>query len=145
MKSKNLKIDEEALQNMIRDAEKVYPDECCGFLFGTENEESREILNVLSVNNVREAKRRRYEISPQDYQRAEIHAVNTDQDLLGIYHSHPDHPAIASEYDRAHALPHFSYIILSVNNGKVVDVKSWQLNDDEEFEQEEILNKTLSN
>ena len=70
--------------------------------------------------------------------RAERHALSRGLDLLGIYHSHPLHPAIPSEHDRSQAMPWFSYIILSVEENAIVDLTSWQLNNSREFEKETI-------
>jgi proteasome lid subunit RPN8/RPN11 len=71
--------------------------------------------------------------------KGERYAMEHDLDFLGVYHSHPLHPAIPSEHDRVQAMPSFSYIILSTDPEEVVDVTSWQLNDDRQFDQEEYL------
>ena len=71
---------------------------------------------------------------------AEKFALQNDTTLLGVYHSHPNHPAIASEHDLAVAMPYFSYIIVSVMNGEVADLKSWRLQDEaREFQEELVL------
>src|SRR5688500_3320843 len=110
------------------DARQTYPHECCGFLYGKEENGQRTITHAEVVNNTREENReRRFEISPTDYMRAEDHAEKNDLTLLGVYHSHPDHPAIPSDYDLKRALPYFSYIIVSVKKGKIADFYSWRL------------------
>jgi len=126
------------LAEMKAHALAIYPDECCGFLYGTEQtDSSRMITKILEVNNSKTGdKRRRFEISGKDYMLAEKFALENDILLLGIYHSHPNHPAIPSEHDRVAALPYFSYVILSITPGTIDHIRSWQLNDLSQFEEE---------
>jgi len=134
-------IEPRVRQLMIEDAVSTFPDECCGFMFGREETDgTRIILDVLIVDNSKEGdKRRRFAISPQDYMTAEQHALEHDWTLLGVYHSHPNHPAIPSEHDRVAAQPFFSYLIISVLNNEVITLRSWLLNDDRQFEEEKII------
>lgn len=128
---------------MVNDAQNAFPDECCGFFFGAETNDLREVTHAYPVHNAKEGdKRRRFEISPFDYMKAEQYALEHDLRLLGVYHSHPLHPAIPSEHDRVVALPGFSYIILSVQPYAVVDITSWRLNDNRQFEPEEVNAET---
>lgn len=131
---------------MIEDAIGSFPDECCGFFFGAEDAKgNRTITHVLVVNNAKEGdKRRRFEISPKDYLRAEQFADENNLQLLGVYHSHPNHPAIPSETDRLSAQPYFSYIIISVYNKEVKDIRSWRLNRCFQFDEEQIKEKQFS-
>jgi len=133
-------------QLMIEDAINTFPDECCGFLFGREEHDGTRILvDILAVDNSKEGdKRRRFEISPLDYMTAEQHALDDDWTLLGIYHSHPNHPAIPSEHDRVAAQPFFSYVIVSVLEKEVVTLRSWVLNDNQQFEEEKIIDYQFS-
>jgi len=126
------------LAEMKAHALAIYPDECCGFLYGTEQtDSSRMITKILEVNNSKTGdKRRRFEISGKDYMLAEKFALENDILLLGIYHSHPNHPAIPSEHDRVAALPYFSYVILSITPGTIDHIRSWQLNNLSQFEEE---------
>lgn len=134
-----LNITEEVREFMRNHAEEIYNDECCGFLFGKDDDNSRKITLAQEVINSKEGdKRRRFKIDPIDYQKAEKYAFEHDLDLLGVYHSHPDHPARPSEHDLRQAVPFFSYIILSIMNGETADITSWQLNDNGEFEEEKI-------
>jgi proteasome lid subunit RPN8/RPN11 len=125
---------------MLADAVQTFPDECCGFLFGVENDKGeRYLTDLLIVNNAKEGdKRRRFEIASKDYLRAERYADERDLTLLGVYHSHPNHCAVPSEHDRLAAQPFFSYVIVSVLNGRADAVRSWRLNDDRHFEEEPI-------
>jgi proteasome lid subunit RPN8/RPN11 len=126
------------LAEMKTHASSIFPDECCGFLYGSEQTDgSRLITKILEVHNSKTGdKRRRFEISGKDYMLAEKFALENDNQLLGIYHSHPNHPAIPSEHDRVAALPYFSYVIVSVMNGHIDHIRSWQLNDSSQFEEE---------
>jgi len=134
-----LYIDVKVQQVLIFDAEKTFPDECCGFLFGKDAGENRFVTAVLIVDNAKDGdKRRRFEISGKDYMSAEKYALENGLDFLGVYHSHPDHPSKASEHDRVAAQPYFSYLILSILKGKYDDQQSWRLNDDSVFEEESV-------
>jgi proteasome lid subunit RPN8/RPN11 len=117
-----------------------FPDECCGFLFGVEDSDGiRTISKIREVFNAKSGdKRRRFEISGRDYMKAEQFAIENEIQLLGIYHSHPDHPAIPSEHDRMAAQPFFSYVIISVMNGSIDHIRSWRLNDAFQFEEEKF-------
>jgi proteasome lid subunit RPN8/RPN11 len=132
-------IEPQAKQLMTADAVKTFPDECCGFLFGIEKSDDRLISDILIVNNAKEGdKKRRFEISPKDYMKAEQYAEKNNLQLLGVYHSHPNHPAVPSEHDRAAAQPWFSYIIISVINKNVDTIRSWRLNENNQFEEEKL-------
>jgi proteasome lid subunit RPN8/RPN11 len=107
-------------------------------VFGHEDSNGRRHLTqARTVTNVKDGdKRRRFEIAPQDYIDAEKYAEEQQLELLGVYHSHPNHPAIPSEHDRAAAQPFFSYLIISVNEKEPGPIRSWRLNDDLQFEEE---------
>jgi len=112
-------------------ARQSYPDECCGFLFGRWNGDSVDIASAQPVRNVRkENRRRRFEITPKDFAEAETYAENHGLDFLGVYHSHPDHPAEPSQFDLERALPGFLYFIVSVRKGEVGDGRWWELKPD---------------
>jgi proteasome lid subunit RPN8/RPN11 len=148
-----IQIHTDAMEIMVEDAITAYPDECCGFFFGNDEGDQRQISRVLVVNNSKLGdKRRRFEISPQDYLKAERFADENNLRLLGVYHSHPDHPPIPSETDRRSAQPFFSYIIISITNGKLNGLRSWQLGVNEtssdgvyQFEEEPLSNNLVDN
>jgi proteasome lid subunit RPN8/RPN11 len=99
-------------------------------------------LAVPVINSKDGDKKRRFEISPLDYMKAEQYALQNNIGLLGVYHSHPQHPAIASEHDLKQAMPYFSYVILSVMDAKIADIKSWKLNEENTiFIEEDISNE----
>lgn len=130
---KDLIIEKEADEVMRRDSIAKFPDECCGFFYGEEKEKNRVVKLAVPVDNAQEGdQKRRFEISPFDYMKAESFALRNNLTLLGVYHSHPQHPAIASEHDLKFAMPYFSYVIYSVMDGKIADVKSWVLDDNNE-------------
>ena len=133
-----LQIQPEAHRQMRQHAEADYPDECCGFFYGVDGE-VRQLHIARKVENAKEGDRsNRFQIAPQDYRKAEQYASENDLDLLGVYHSHPDHPAEPSEHDRKVAMPWFSYIIISVRDGEAVNTRSWRLNDERQFEEEPV-------
>jgi proteasome lid subunit RPN8/RPN11 len=139
MKSNQLTIDGAAAEVIRRHGEEAFPHECCGFLYGDERSGRFVSLAVPVTNTKPGDQRRRFEISPLDYMRAEQYALQHQTQLLGVYHSHPNHPAIASEHDLAVAMPFFSYVIVSVMEGEAADLKSWRLKDEErKFGEEEI-------
>lgn len=129
-----------AKELLLNDAVQAFPDECCGFLFGREDQQgNRSISKIQVVINAKEGdKRRRFVIAPLDYIRAEQYAEENNLLLLGVYHSHPNHPAIPSEHDRVAAQPYFSYIIVSVLDGKIGPLRSWRLNEETQFEEETV-------
>src|SRR5215467_16408001 len=133
-------IEPGARKSMVEDAIKTFPDECCGFMFGVEDEDGNRIITeILVVHNSKPGdKTRRFEISPLDYIKAEQYAEDNHWLLLGIYHSHPKHPAIPSEHDRKAAQPYFSYVIISVMDADTIELRSWLLNDEQQFEEEKI-------
>lgn len=129
-----------ALEQINEHGNAGFPDEICGFLYGKDLE-IREITHTQPVLNSKEGdQRRRFEISPLDYIQAERFALENGLDLLGVYHTHPNHPAIPSEHDLVQAVPYFSYIILSVQNGIAAEIRSWRIDDfSGKFGEEKII------
>lgn len=145
--SYQLSLAPEAEQYILQQLEADFPNEGCGFFYGTEENEGqlRYVLLAEAVVNSKEGdQRRRFEISPLDYMKAERKALELGLNLLGIYHSHPNHPAIPSIHDLKQAVPYFSYIILSVQEGQAAELTSWRLNEARgEFEAEEVKRNNL--
>jgi proteasome lid subunit RPN8/RPN11 len=126
-----LKIRESLFRQIHAHGVETYPHECCGALLGREADSSREVTALLPLANQREdSPRNRFEVTPGDVRLAEKTAREKQIELLGWYHSHPDAPARPSEYDRDHAWPWYSYIIVSVQKGEPRDTTSWRLQDD---------------
>ena len=131
-----LKILHPCFHALRRHGEETYPHECCGALVGTGNHVT---ATVALPNTTEEGPRRRFMVRPSDYRVAEQKATELGGELLGFYHSHPDHPARPSQYDKDHAWPWYSYIIVSVHHGAPQDMTSWRLSDDRaEFSAEGI-------
>jgi proteasome lid subunit RPN8/RPN11 len=152
-----LKLYSHHLQAIQTHAESTYPEECCGLLLGHRSGEVKTVIEVLPTENSWDveaadtfqtldkprqhlsSKRNRFSIAPQVMLKAQKDARDRNLDIIGIYHSHPDHPAVPSEFDRAIAWQQYSYIIVSVQQGKACNLKSWCLDDEHQFQPEEIL------
>ena len=124
----------------------TYPDECCGALLGRDAasdaavDKPREILDLFPLINRRDdSPRNRFSVAPLDVMDAEKTAEARGLAIIGWYHSHPDHPARPSEYDREHAWPWYSYIIVCVRSGVPQEMTSWRLHDDREHYSEETV------
>jgi len=124
-------------------SEREYPHECCGLLLGRLSEGGRvkTVVEVFPVSNAREeeARHNRSLITPEEYLRGERHARSRRLDIVGNYHSHPDHPAAPSAFDLEHAWPTWSYVIVSVRQGEARELRSWELRADRSgFGEEEV-------
>ena len=122
----------EALAAQIRaHGVETYPHECCGAILGTDDEGARTVRELMPLQNRRDdSPRNRFEVTPDDVRLAEKTAAEKKLDLIGWYHSHPDAPARPSEFDREHAWPWYSYIIVSIQKGAPHDMNSYRLQDD---------------
>ncbi len=135
-----LKIGAADMDSIHEHAKEAYPEECAGILVGMDNGEAKVIVDVWRADNTHEGEReRRFLIEPLKIKEFEDAARERDLDILGFYHSHPDHPAEPSEYDRDHAWPGYSYIIASVSESGVEDMRSWALKDDRSGYDEETI------
>ncbi len=137
-----LEFQAEILSQIRAHGESSYPEEGVGFLLGdTNRDDIRRVAAILPLKNEREGadRRNRYLVSPQDLLRGEEQAAQSGLELIGIFHSHPDHPDRPSEFDREWALPWFSYLITSVNDGQAAGSRSWRLADDRSHFIEESL------
>lgn len=112
--------------------EGTFPNEGGGFLLGKRESGDVLITDTIAIDNVFEVEEQhhRYAMTPQDWARLEDEADARGLTLVGYFHSHPNSPAIPSEYDREHALPNFTYLITQVNDGHAVDLRAWLLHDD---------------
>lgn len=126
-----LEIETRLLRQIHAHAEAAYPEEGAGFLLGSDGDPRRAAV-ILTLPNAREdsARRTRYLITPGDYLKAEAEAHRLGLSLIGVFHSHPDHPDRPSEYDRQWAQPFFSYVITGVQNGRASETHSWRLSED---------------
>jgi len=131
------------LDAIRRHGEQDYPHECCGLLIGTFDAAGKKVADeIYPIVNSREeaAKRNRFLIAPEDLMRGEKHARASRRDVVGFYHSHPDHPAVPSAFDLEHAWPVYSYVIVAVKDGKAEELLSFELRSDRaRFDAEELL------
>jgi proteasome lid subunit RPN8/RPN11 len=138
-----LKMSAEIAQKIRQHGAESYPNECCGALLGRDAAPDvtataggvqppiREILALFPLVNRRDdSPRNRFSVTAEDVRDAEKAAHEEKLDVVGWYHSHPDHSAQPSQYDREHAWPWYSYVIVSVANGKPAEMTSWRLRDD---------------
>jgi proteasome lid subunit RPN8/RPN11 len=142
-----IRIDEKSLVSITAHAERDYPHECGGMLIGKFDPDKKTVLETFPLENAREeeARHNRVLILPKDVLRAEKYAREKRLDVVGYYHSHPDDRAVPSQYDLDHALPVWSYVIASVIQGKVVDIRSWEMeNDRSKFNEERTERRDLT-
>src|SRR5438552_17420295 len=116
MRGGRLRLSAAAARDIRRHGEETYTHECCGALVGQAGEATAA---VPLPNTTEEGPRRRFMVRPSDYRLAERRATELGGDLLGFYHSHPDHPARPSQYDLDHAWPTFAYVIVAVSGAGV--------------------------
>jgi proteasome lid subunit RPN8/RPN11 len=137
-----LSLTTEHISAIEKHGERDYPHECCGLLIGRFHENGdKEVVEILSIDNAsaEETRHNRSLILPRDLLRGERYAREKKLDVIGNYHSHPDDVPVPSQFDLDHALPVWSYIIVSVQEGKAADMRSWELEADRsKFNEEEI-------
>ncbi|HJW27997.1 MAG TPA: M67 family metallopeptidase [Saprospiraceae bacterium] len=137
-------INKEVLKDIRYHLESAYPYEACGFLLGSDNQRVRHITAFLVAENKSlENHRRRFVIDPKDYLEAERYADDHHLQLLGIYHAHPDHPAVPSIHDLEFAQPYFSYFIHSIENGKMTTTRSYRLVNGEFLEEKFTIHQQI--
>ena len=132
-----LVLSKDLVEQINAHVEDAYPGEGAGFLLGGDG----EVKEIFALPNAREeeARHNRFLLTPEDYLKAEMKAMELGVDLIGVFHSHPDCPNVPSEYDREWAQPFFSYIITRVDEGKAVNHRSWRLVEDRsKYDEEEI-------
>jgi proteasome lid subunit RPN8/RPN11 len=138
-----ISISEQLIKQIEAHGERDYPHECGGMLIGHfDVEKGKRVTELLPMENASEESTRhnRVLILPRDVMRAERYAREKKLDVVGYYHSHPDDKAVPSQFDLDHALPVWSYIIVSVLQGKAVDVRSWEMeNDRSKFNEQDIV------
>jgi len=158
----HLKINQDLAERIRRHGAETFPYECCGALLGRDaaagekldssgsepSEAPREVLDLFPLVNRRDdSPRNRFAVTADDVRDAEKAARQHGLEVIGWYHSHPDHPARPSQFDREHAWPWYSYVIVSVMSGAPAEMTSWRLNDDREDyspENIEIRNRALA-
>ncbi len=136
-----LKLNILQLEKIKSYLESCYPEEGCCILIGVIENDVKILKEIALVKNVAvDNRKRRYIIDPLEYSRIEKETIEKGMEIIGIAHSHPEHPSIPSDFDKQNSWPFFSYIIVSVKSGKSKSVNSWVLKDDRsEFEEEPIF------
>ena len=141
-----IKLSAALLREIYDHSETSYPHECCGVLIGTTEAGKNHTVHAFRrcKNNNKERAADRYDMDPLDFMRAEREFENSPWEIIGIYHSHPDHPSRASQTDTDRAVEimayGWSYIIVSVQKGKVAGAQSWMLSEgDKKFHEEPLL------
>lgn len=126
-----LVVTDQVMDFVREHAEEDYPHECCGLFVGKiEADGTRRVVRAERARNTNvERAHDRFELHPEDFLRIDREAREDGLEVIGCYHSHPDHPARPSQYDAERAFPAFSYMIVSVEKGKLVDATSWQFDD----------------
>ena len=121
-------IAESLLRKIRAHGVKDYPYECCGLLLGSFDADGKVVTETYPISNAREesAKRNRFLIEPAELMRGERYARDHDLEVVGFYHSHPDSPAVPSQYDLEHAWPTYSYIIVKTLADDATDLFSWE-------------------
>ena len=127
--------------NIIEDSKNAYPHECCGALLGCVEGDEKTVSAVRLLRNMNEERAAdRYEIDPAELLKVEKEGAKNGLDVVGFYHSHPDHPSKPSGFDRERAWPDYSYIIVAVAKGSDTEAKSWTFTEmNVPFEVEEII------
>ncbi|MCY7376710.1 MAG: M67 family metallopeptidase [Pyrinomonadaceae bacterium] len=135
-------IIEKLIRQIEAHGERTYPSECGGMLIGHfAADVEKSVVELLPMENAmaESEQHNRVLITPKDVLRAEKYARSQKLDVVGYYHSHPDHPARPSQFDLDHALPVWTYIIVSVESGKAADVRAWEMeNDRSKFNEEKM-------
>ena len=127
------------LDEIRRHGEQAYPAECCGALVGRPGADGKEVVRLAPAVNRRTDDPHRYLIAPDDLRRLEAEVRAESLEVVGYYHSHPDHPARPSAFDTEHAWPWYSYLIVRVDHGRAADAASWVLDDERPLMHSESL------
>ncbi len=129
-----VKMAESVIERIRKHSEAVYPDECCGFLLGSVEEKLSLIKDLREVENAAEdSRRKRYLILPKDFLSADNSSRELGLEIIGVYHSHPDQPAMPSIIDQENAISHYLYIIVSVTIGQAGELGGWVFNNEKGF------------
>jgi len=135
-----LRIPKNVLDEIQAHMEETYPHECCGLIIGSVESDGRVAATSRRCGNLNtERAADRYELDPKDMLAAQQELEGGPLDIIGIYHSHPDHPSRPSQTDLNHAWPGWSYIIGSVEKGSVASVQSWALTEAADRFEEEVM------
>jgi proteasome lid subunit RPN8/RPN11 len=152
---KPLQLTQTQLQAIQDQAEKAYPQECCGLLLGHLELEQQICVEVWPTENAwtpaygqivesesastQHGRHDRFWIDPRAILKAQKHGRDRSLNIIGIYHSHPNHPAVPSEHDRRYAWSQYAYLIISIQDGKAIDHQSWLLDEQQQFQSQQVI------
>ena len=142
IEAKQIVVNQQMLDEMHAHAASTYPEECCGLMLGLLDGGIKRVVDLRRMKNAFEPSERyhRYTIDPREFLTAEGEAEKKGEEIVGIYHSHPNAPAKPSLFDQDHAWPTLSYIVMEVRQRKVAQTASWVLKEDRsEFLPEEMV------
>ncbi len=134
-------INQDLFNKMLKEAKTAYPYECCGILVGS-NSSKKEVCGIYPVENKNKVRAQdRYEIDSKRFDEIDREATKNGLSIIGIYHSHPDHPAVPSAFDKecAYAWTEYSYVIISVMNREETEIRSWYFDQEKKTVEEEKL------
>ena len=135
-----LSLPKEARARIREDGERAYPGECCGLLVGTVDGRAYKVVRAESCANLRAGQADdRFELDPKDYLEVDRRARAEGLEIIGVYHSHPDHAPRPSRFDQEAAFPGFAYVIVAVRTGKAAGMRSWLLDDEGAFREQPIV------
>lgn len=134
-----LKVQKPVMEKILDHVRETYPHECCGLMVG-DSYDSKEVKDYRIIPNInKERANDRYIMDPHVFNKVDEELREKKLEILGIYHSHPDHPSRPSEFDRAHAWPIYSYVVIACEKGKKTQAQSWVINEStEQFEEEPL-------
>lgn len=137
-----IKINNKNIEKIKKFVKEAYPHECCGLLVGKLTGNDKEVVEVHELTNINtERANDRYEVDPKEYMEIDRETASRKLSIVGIYHSHPDHPSKPSEFDAGRAWEGYSYVIIAIAKGTDFEIKSWIFNESiKTFNEEEIKN-----
>lgn len=139
-KAPRLSMPEKARSLIRAEGERAYPGECCGLLVGSLDAHTYKVVRAEPCKNLREGEADdRFELDPKDYLKVDKRARDEGLEIVGVYHSHPDHAPRPSRFDHEAAFPGFAYVIVAVRSGKAAGMRSWLLDDAGVFQEQLIV------
>lgn len=124
-----LRLAEPLAEAIRRAGEAGYPAECCGVIAGVPGP-PKVAERLVPIPNARGDDPHRYLIDAERVRRVDAELRAEGLEILGFYHSHPDHPPVPSAFDTAHAWPWYSYVIVAVRRGEAAELAAWVLDDE---------------
>jgi proteasome lid subunit RPN8/RPN11 len=125
------------MDRMRQHLESGYPNEACGALIGTVDDQAHQVVDFRAMRNmITDRPRVRYALDPLEQLQVQKDAESRGLEIIGFAHSHPDHPPVPSRFDAEHAWTFYSYLVAAVGQGRFVEARAWRLSDDQRFDEE---------